>query len=88
MPLFHFHWCASGGIYRDPNGTPFPDRVAARAHAVAVAKELMRNRDDSPQLWSLRVEDEIAAAFDVFFADLEDERPPLRIVRHRRRSGQ
>lgn len=77
MPRFHFHLRAYGTLYRDLEGTDCFDLTEARAHAVAVAQELMRRREHSTRHWSMRVEDAVGEyAFDLFFADMVN-RPEL-----------
>jgi hypothetical protein len=72
MPRFHFHLRCDATIHRDPDGTDCADVAAARAHALAVAEELMRNYERNARLWSMRVEDEAGkASFDLFFADVD-----------------
>jgi hypothetical protein len=46
-----------------------PDRIAARRHAVAVAKELMRHQEAQTLLWRIQVcDDYLRPLFEVFFA--------------------
>jgi hypothetical protein len=73
MLRFHFHLRARGTIHRDLDGTALPDVAAARAHASAVAEELMRHSvAGTTRHWSMRVEDASGRArFDLFFADVD-----------------
>ena len=72
MPRFHFHLRNHGAIHRDPDGTELPDVAAARAHAAAVAEELMHCSDGRTRHWSMSVEsDDAQPGFDVFFADVD-----------------
>ena len=72
MPRFHFHLRAEDTIHRDLDGTDCADVSAARAHALAVAEELMHHSDRRTRHWSMRVENEDGKpAFDVFFADVD-----------------
>lgn len=72
MPRYHFHLRARGRIHADPDGTELPDLEAARAHAAAVAQELMRHGAAGTRHWSLCVEEaDGAPQFDLFFADLD-----------------
>lgn len=85
MPRFHFHLRARGKIHHDPDGTELPDVAAARAHAAAVADELMRYSDDSTRQWSMCVEGESdESPFNLFFADvdprLESHSPQMRLL--------
>jgi hypothetical protein len=72
MPRFHFHLRCDATMHRDPDGTDCADVAAARAHALGVAEELMRNFERTARLWSMRIEDESGeASFDLFFADVD-----------------
>ncbi len=72
MRRFHFHLRARGTIHRDRDGTGLPDVAAARAHAAAVAEELMRHSAAGTRHWSLCVEDGGGQRqFDLFFADVD-----------------
>ena len=72
MPRFHFHLRSDATIHRDLDGTECADIAAARAHALAVAEELMRNFESKTRLWSMHVEDETGeASFDLFFAEVD-----------------
>ncbi len=71
MPRFHFHLRADGRLFRDMDGTKCLDVAAAHRHAVGVARELMFNCEPRARLWSLWVEADGEASFDVFFADLD-----------------
>ena len=73
MPRYQFHLRARGAIHRDPDGTDLPDLAAARAHAAAVAEELMRHAPGGgTRHWSICVEDETGARqLDLFFADVD-----------------
>jgi uncharacterized protein DUF6894 len=80
MPRFHFHLRARGQIHRDLDGAELPDVAAARAHATAVAEELMRHAAAGTRHWSLRVHDESKGSiedesgerqFDLYFADVD-----------------
>jgi hypothetical protein len=72
MRRFYFHLRARGRIHRDPDGALLPDLAAARAHAEAVAEELMRHAGGGARHWSLCVEDESGEPqLDVFFAEVD-----------------
>ena len=80
MPRFHFHLRAAGTILHDDDGSECADVGTARAHAVAVAIQLMRNAGGRTRLWSMCVADEEdEALFNLFFADVAarlDNHPP------------
>src|SRR5690349_17930492 len=72
MPRYHFHLRDYGNIHRDLEGTELPDVNAARAHAEAVAEELMRHSGFRARYWSLGVECGLGEPkFDLFFADVD-----------------
>ncbi len=72
MSRFHFHLRVRGKIHHDADGTDLPDTAAARAHADAVAQELLRNAARATRHWSLRVEDDAGEQqFDLYFADVD-----------------
>ncbi len=72
MPRFHFHLRADGRIHPDLEGTELLDIEVVRAHASAVAQELMCNAGARPRHWSMYVEDETGERqFDLFFADAD-----------------
>jgi hypothetical protein len=77
MPRFHFHLRARGTIHRDIEGTELPDLAAARAHAAAVADELMRHSGGGARHWSICVEDDGGTTqFDLYFADVDPSLAP------------
>jgi hypothetical protein len=72
MRRFYFHLRAAGTIHHDADGTDLPDGAAARAHATAVAQELMHHADRGKRHWSIRVENEHGRhELDLFFADVD-----------------
>jgi hypothetical protein len=72
MPHFHFHLRAHGMIHRDAEGTQLPDLAAARAHASAVADELLLHSPGGTRHWSMLVTDEDGEAlFDFYLADVD-----------------
>jgi hypothetical protein len=78
MPRFHFNLRACGTIHWDTKGVECADAAEARAHAVTVARELMRSADGGTRHWSFRVEEGNGETlFDVFFADVVGSREPL-----------
>jgi hypothetical protein len=59
-------------IHHDLEGTQCADDAAARAHAVAVAQELMRHSDHKTRIWSMIVADRQGQQlFDIFFAEID-----------------
>src|SRR5262249_47287147 len=58
MPLCYFVLKDGRQIIPDRDGEEFADRGAARGHAVAVARELMRNGSLHVHNWRLQVCDE------------------------------
>jgi hypothetical protein len=78
MPHYHFHLRANSTISPDRAGTDLQDLPAARAHAIAVATELMRNASTRTRLWSMIVEDGEERQFDLFFADVDPSLDPKR----------
>jgi hypothetical protein len=72
MPRYHFHLRDYGALHRDLEGTELPDVNAARAHAEAVAEELMQGSSFRTRYWSLGVEGwRGESKFDLFFADVD-----------------
>lgn len=73
MRLFYFildtgRWCVA-----DPEGQELANEIAARHHAMAVAREMMRHREDETRLWQIRVcDDYLNPLFDVFFAQVDE----------------
>src|SRR5262249_50907285 len=80
VPRYHFNLRACRTIHWDTDGIECADVEDARAHALTIAQELMRNTDDDTRHWSIRVEDGNGETpFDVFFADVasgRELRPP------------
>jgi hypothetical protein len=94
MPRFHFHLRARGKIHQDPDGMDLPDIAAAREHASAVARELMRHSDSGTRHWSICVENTSGEReFDLFFAEIDPSLtayPPqmrLMVIQTSRRLG-
>lgn len=83
MPRFHFHLRACGALHRDLAGTDCLDLTQARAHAVAVAQELMDRSEQGYRHWSMRVEDANGEpVFDLFLADVAARRELLPVDMH------
>src|SRR5262249_8286657 len=54
-------------------GVDLPNRDAARVHAVAVARELMRNRELVTRPWRLQVcDDYLNPCFEILFAEVDE----------------
>jgi hypothetical protein len=45
MPRYFFHLRGSGSVVHDDEGEEFPNQEAARQEAIAVARDLARNRN-------------------------------------------
>ncbi|MCA6119432.1 hypothetical protein J6524_31845 [Bradyrhizobium sp. WSM 1738] len=72
MPLYYFILKAGCHTYPDREGQEFPDDAAARAHAHAVARELMRNRESSTAHWRIQVcDDYLQPRYDCLFVDVD-----------------
>ena len=85
MPRFHFHLRAHRTIHRDLEGMDLPDLAAARAHASAVAQELMLHSEAHTRHWSICVEDAHGERqLDMFFAEIDSRlagcSPQLRML--------
>jgi len=71
MPLYYFVLKVGCHSYPDSEGQEFPDDAAAQAHAKAVARELMRNRESATAHWRIQVcDDEIRVRHEYRFADV------------------
>lgn len=74
MPLFYFVLKAGGDSFPDTEGVELPDVNAARAHAVSVARELMRNRECPTGSWRLEAcDDYLIPQFEILFAEANDK---------------
>ena len=72
MAMFYFVLKFGRQSVPDREGVELPDEAAARAHAVAVARELMRNREVDTRLWRLQVcDDYLQPKFEVLFAEFD-----------------
>jgi hypothetical protein len=81
MPVFFFNLADGSGLVEDPEGMDLPDQSAARGHAVAVVRELMRNREATTCCWYLQVCDAgHMRVFEFAFAQLDDAWEPKRSV--------
>jgi hypothetical protein len=71
MPLYYFILKAGRHSYPDSEGQEFADEAAARVHARAVARELMRNREAKTSHWRIQVcDDYLLPRYEYPFADL------------------
>jgi Domain of unknown function (DUF6894) len=72
MALFYFIVRVGRKTFPDPVGEEFDDIADARAHAHAVAGELMRNRENSTGHWRLQVcDDYLQPCYECLFADVD-----------------
>jgi hypothetical protein len=72
MPRYFFNLRTKDGCVRDREGTFLADEASARAHASAVARELMQHRQARTRYWRLDVCDEEKPCFDLLFARIDD----------------
>src|SRR5262249_47990765 len=73
MPLYYFVLKDGRQIIPDRDGEEFADRGAARDHAVAVARELMRNGSLHVHNWRLQVCDEyLWPCYELLFPSIDD----------------
>lgn len=79
MRLYYFVLKTGRHVYPDSEGQEFPDDGAAREHACAVARELMRNREDRTGHWRIQVcDDYLQPRYEFLFADLDNHARTLR----------
>jgi hypothetical protein len=72
VQLFYFVLKTTGQTVPDPEGQELPDRAAAWQHAVAVARQLMHNRESDTRGWRIEVcDDYLTPLFDVLFAEVD-----------------
>jgi hypothetical protein len=73
MQLYYFILKNGRHIIADRDGEEFADENAARAYAVSVARELMRNGSLRARSWRLEVCDEyLQPCFELLFASIDD----------------
>ncbi|MET0675944.1 MAG: hypothetical protein ABW175_09115 [Bradyrhizobium sp.] len=73
MPLYYFILKAGRHSYPDSEGQEFVDDAAAKAHAQAVARELMRNRETKTAHWHIQVcDDYLQPRYQILFADVDN----------------
>lgn len=72
MALYYFVLKNRWDSFPDTEGAEFVDETAARSQAVAVAQELMRNRELDTRLWRIEVRDEnLQLCSEVFFSSID-----------------
>ena len=73
MSLYYFILKGGRDIISDQEGVELRDLAAAREHATAVARELMRNRELPARNWRLEVcDDYLVPCFEILFADVDE----------------
>ena len=73
MQLYYFILKNGRHAIADRDGEEFADENAARAYAVSVARELMRNGSLRARSWRLEVCDEyLQPCFELLFASIDD----------------
>ena len=74
MPVYHFLLKPSWNPpLIDRDGEEFPDDAAAYAHAVEVAREMMRHREAKCSSYRLEVRDEnLETCFEILFASVDE----------------
>ena len=73
MPLYYFILKSGSDVVPDQEGIELPHADAAREHATAVARELMRNRELPARNWQLEVcDDYLVPCFEILFADVDE----------------
>jgi hypothetical protein len=74
MPLYHFVLKTEDRLIPDRDGFEWPDEAAARAEAILVAKELMRNqREVKRRAWRIEIQDEdLRPCFEQLFAEVDE----------------
>lgn len=73
MPLFYFVLKAGRKSYPDTEGKEFDDEAGALAHGIAVARELMRNREAKTRHWRIQIcDDYLMPLHECLFADVDE----------------
>src|SRR5215475_3896742 len=74
MPVYHFILKPTWNPpLIDRDGEEFPDDAAAYAHAVEVAREMMRHREAKCSSYRLEVRDEnLETCFEILFASVDE----------------
>jgi hypothetical protein len=72
-PLFYFVLKAGPKTIPDTEGQEFENEAGARAHARAVARDLMRNREAKTSHWRIQgCDDYLRLRFEYLFADVDE----------------
>jgi hypothetical protein len=72
VALYYFVLKTAKHTLPDVEGEEFNDQVAARNHAIAVAQELMHNREIDTRLWRIEIRDEyLQLSSEVFFSSID-----------------
>ena len=72
MQLYYFNLKVGYRTIPDVEGQELADDAAAREHAVAISKELMRNRENETRYWRIQIcDDYLQPRFDVLFAEVD-----------------
>ena len=72
MTTYYFNLKDGRATIPDPDGTEFADEVAARTHAVTVAREVMRNNEVRTRNWRIEVcGQDRQALFEILFASVD-----------------
>jgi hypothetical protein len=72
MAIFYFILKSPRATVPDRDGVDLADEAAARAHAIGVAHELMRNCELSTRLWRIQVcDDYLQPLFELSFASID-----------------
>ena len=81
MQLFYFILKTGRQAIPDPEGQELANTAAARQHAIAVAQQLMRNREQDTRSWHIQVcDDYLRPLFNVYFVEVDeslDRSPPM-----------
>lgn len=73
MNTYYFNLKDGRTTIPDPDGTELPDEAAARAHAVTVAREAMRNNEARTRNWRIEVcGQDRGALFEILFASVDE----------------
>ncbi|AMN42289.1 DUF6894 family protein [Rhodoplanes sp. Z2-YC6860] len=73
MQLYYFILKTGKQTVPDSEGQELLDEPAARQHAVAVARQLMQNREAGTRNWRIQVcDDYLKPLFEVFFAEIDE----------------
>lgn len=73
MPLYYFVLKNGRDAIPDHEGVELPNLEAAREHATAVARELMRNRELPARVWRLEIcDDYLMPCFEILFAEVDE----------------